>query len=86
MYSIISSRPVRALKYLILFSAVTHLLILGLFAVLKGDYVLINYFNILDLDFFFPSIIEGASSQFLSVFTMVGLYAAIYFLFTGKEK
>jgi len=80
MRLIVSSKPVQALKYLILFSATTHLLILALFAIINSDYVLLNYFNILDLDFFFPSIIEGVTSQLLSVATMAALYLFFYLL------
>ena len=72
-------RIINAAKNLILFSAVVHIFILFSFAVLKRDITYLNYFNVLDLDFFFSGIEKGAASQILSILVMIIIFLFFYF-------
>lgn len=71
-------RLLDALKKLILFSAIFHMCILIGLAVAKGDIVILNYFNILDLDLFWPGIIEGPISLIASLATAISLTGFFY--------
>jgi polyferredoxin len=74
-------RAVDALKKLILFSAVIHLIILVVYAVWYADAAKVNYFNILEIKLLFPSFFIG---QIISILVMVVIYAAIYCYFTRR--
>jgi len=78
-------RLFQALKSLILFSAIFHLSILTFLTITKLDLIYLNYFNILDLDVFFPEISKGAVSQLLSLLLALIVYTFIYFKFTKKN-
>jgi len=78
------NRYLDALLKLVLFSAITHMLILVYKSLSTTDSTVMNYFNILDLDLFFDGIEKGALSQVLSIVVMLGIYFAIFFLFTRK--
>ncbi len=86
MRQIAKNRYLDALLKLVLFSAITHMLILAYKSVSTADPVIMNYFNILDLELFFEGIEKGTLSQILSVVVMLGIYFAIFFLFTRKGK
>lgn len=78
------NRYLDALLKLVLFSAITHIIILVYKSVSTLDPVIMNYFNILDLELFFQGIENGALSQVLSAVVMLGIYVTIFFLFTRK--
>ena len=80
MYWIGKNKYLDALKNLVLFSALTHLSLLIIYSIVKLDVMPLNYFNILDLDLFFPSIIDGTLSQILSVVVMVAIYLFFYLI------
>lgn len=67
-----------AIRNTILFSAITHLIILAIVAIKDRDGTILNYFNILDLDFVWPAIHLGMLSQLLSVLTVLGLIIFFY--------
>lgn len=79
------SRVKEAVKKLIQFSAITHLSILFISAILESNIVVLNYFNILDIDFLFPGIIEGTASQVIALLTGFLIFVIIYAFFTNKE-
>ncbi len=68
------------LKRLILFSAITHIILLIIYSFIRLDITYLNYFNILDLDLFFPNIIYGYFSQIVSILVILIIYFFIYFL------
>ena len=73
-----------ALLKLMLFSASIHMIILVGAAALEGDVKILNYFNILDLELIFPSIINGMASDVVS--TLVALAIFGYFLYRNRLK
>jgi len=80
---IVNCRYLDALLKLILFSALVHIVILVIHAVRERDFSVMNYFNILDLDFFFPGIEEGVLSNVLSVVVMVVIYGVMFWFGRG---
>jgi len=79
---IVKNRYLNALLILMLFSAILHTVLL-LFLILKTrDLYVINYFNILDIDSFYPNIFNSFLGNALSiVFTVV-----IYLVILKKNK
>jgi len=75
-----------AAKKFILFVACIHLAIIIVYAVMYQDITILNVFNIMDLDLFFPDIFDGLWSQMLSVVTMTGLFCVFFIFFTKKPK
>lgn len=78
-------RMLEAFLKFVLVSALVHLSVLAVILVLTGDITYFNYFEILELEWFFPGISEGLLSQVLSAVTMVVLYAVTYFYFTKPK-
>lgn len=73
-------------KTFILVSGTSHLLILFIYTIIKRDMVTLNYFNVLDIDLFFPNIINGALSQILSIITIMVIGSIIYFTHSNKAN
>lgn len=82
----IENRYLDALFKLILLSAIAHLIVLAVQSLRAGDISILNYFNILDVDLFLPSIAQGLRSQIASVLVMAGLYLGIYYFFTKQKN
>jgi uncharacterized RDD family membrane protein YckC len=80
------NRFLDALLKFIIISAVFHIILLIIFSIVTSDIIPLNYFNILELDLFFPNIIKGTLSQALSVVVMIVIYVLIYLFFTKKKK
>jgi hypothetical protein len=72
-------RLLNALKNLVLFSAVLHMFILAVYAIATNDIGVLNYFNILDLEFFWPPIIEGRISLLASLAAAVLITVFFYY-------
>lgn len=79
-------RLIDALKKLILFTAIIHLILLVFYSIIKYKIIYLNYFNILDLDLLFPKIINGFLSQIFSILIILIIYLIIFFKFTKTEK
>ncbi|MCF7905781.1 hypothetical protein K9L63_01145 [Candidatus Gracilibacteria bacterium] len=75
----------QALKQFILFSAIIHLFSLSLFSIIKRDGTLLNYFDILDIDLFFPFVGEGIGSQVLSFVVAIIVYFVLYCVCSYKK-
>ena len=69
---------IQALKNTILFSASTHLILLALRAIQTSDYILLNMFNILDIDLYVPHLAQGIPNFFLSQVVMLVIF--LFFL------
>lgn len=69
----------------ILFSAVLHITLLLIFFVISHDLTVVNYYQIIGLNLFFPQIGQGAVSQVLSILTMILFYGLI-FVFARRKK
>ncbi len=74
---IVENKYVNALFILMLGSAIAHMALLFLFAVIDGDSRLLNYFHILDLGRLFSNIPGGAAGDVFSWAVMAGIYAVI---------
>ncbi len=68
------SKYVKALKKTILFYAITHLTILFGYAIYTTNFKLLNLFNVLDLELLFPNIINGFTSDLLSLIILIIIY------------
>lgn len=78
------TRLINALEKLILVSAVFHLILLSIYSIINLDFMVLNYFNLIDLDLFFPEILNGFMSNFYSILTIFIIFLIIYFKFTRK--
>ena len=68
------TKYIKALKKTILFYAILHLIILLGYSVYTNNFKLLNLFNILDLELFFPNIPNGFMSDIFSVLILVIIY------------
>lgn len=59
------------------FSAGVHMLILFCSAIASGNLYIVNYFNILDLDLFYPNIFNSFTGNIFSIFFVVAVYLII---------
>lgn len=80
----ISNKYIIALKNVMLFSAIVHMIMIAIYSIVKLNTVKFNFFDILDLDLFFPNMIKGNLSQVFSIIAFVIVYCL--FLFIKKEK
>ena len=80
------NRCIDALLKFILFSAFVHIFLIIVFFVTNLDITLLNYFNILDIDLFFPNIASGFLSQILSILVMIFIYILIFLFFTKDSS
>jgi len=78
-------RLYETMKAVVLFSALTHLLILFTYVILRREWGQLNYFNIIDIDLFFNNAAQGAVSQILSVILFLLLIVGV-FIFKTKRS
>lgn len=76
----------KAAAYTILIAASTHIALLVLYAFTTGDFAVLNAFDILDLELFFPSIIDGQYSFALSWLLIGAIYFAMYMKVSKKKS
>lgn len=79
------NRYLDALLKFILLTAVIHVFLLFIASIINADIIHLNYFNILDVDLFFPGVEIGLLSQILSVVAIIIIYVTIYIYFTKNE-
>ncbi|MCK5052396.1 MAG: hypothetical protein KAS53_11780 [Candidatus Cloacimonetes bacterium] len=75
-----------ALKNVMLFSAIFHMIMIAIYSIVKLNTIKFNFFDILDLDLFFPNIIKGNLSQVFSIIAFVIVYCIFYFINKEKKK
>ena len=80
----LKNRYINILKKFILLSAGLHIFIIIYFSIIKGDITYLNYFKILELNLFFPHIMEGFLSQLLSALTIISVLSILYIRFSPK--
>ena len=68
---------------LMLLSASIHMIILIGAAILRADIKILNYFNIPDLEFIFPHIVDGFASDVASALVAAAIYGV--FLYRNKR-
>ena len=81
---IVKNKYLNALLILMMFSAGVHMLVLSCLAVASGSLYVLNYFNILDLDLFYPNIFNSFGGNIFSIFFVVAIYSII--LKTNKTE
>ncbi len=74
---IVKNKYLNALFVLMLFSAIVHILIIFYLALTSGDLYVVNYFNILDLDLFYPDIFNSFIGNIFSVLFLIVAYIII---------
>ena len=80
------NKYVIALENVMLFSAIVHMIMITIYSIVKLNTVKFNFFDILDLDLFFPNIIKGNLSQVFSIIAFVIVYCIFYFINMEKKK
>ena len=75
-----------ALKNLTLLTAFIHIFLLVIYAFMKLDFTYLNYFNILDIDLFFPNVIKGYFNNILAVIILLIVYFTFYFFAQKKAS
>ena len=85
MNSITHNRYLDALLKLVLFSAIFHMMLLIIYSLLHADGSLLNYFSIVDITLYIPSIPHEGLMNLSSLATVIGLYILIYFFLTHKN-
>jgi len=75
-----------AVLNLVLLSGVIHMVILIIDSIIKLDMSRFNFFDIVDLDLFFPNIAHGPISQILSTLIAVSIIVFFYRLSLKTEK
>ena len=81
-----SNKYIVALKNVMLFSAIIHMIMIAIYSIVNLNTVKFNFFDILDLDLFFPNIIKGNLSQIFSIIAFVIVYCIFYFINMEKKK
>lgn len=79
------SKYLIAAKHLVLFSASVHILLLIIFAIYKKNIFILNYFDILDIDLFFPEVAIGSTSMIIATAMVLTIYAGIYWFQNKKD-
>lgn len=74
---IVKNKYLNALFILMFFSATVHMVILFYWAITSKDLYVLNYFNILDVDFFYPNIFNSFLGNGFSFVFVVVIYAII---------
>ncbi len=74
------NKYINALKGLMLFSAILHMFLLIVYSIINLNMIELNFFSIVNLDLFFPNIINGSFSQIFSIITMLVIYCTFYFI------
>lgn len=71
-----------AIKKTILYSAILHIFFLVVISLTEKDLRILNYFNILDLEYFFPAILDFPFSTIISFI----IFAALFGVILHKDK
>ncbi len=75
-----SSRIFRAAIRMVLLSAVLHIVLLLVVAVLRRDITILNYFDIIDVDLFMPSLAGSMPVTVISFVFLIAMYIVIFLI------
>ncbi len=84
-HQFVRNRYLDAFLKLVFLSGLVHIFILLSYYAVNGDLAILNYFNILDLDLFFPGITLGNTSNITPFVALSAVYSGILFFFTGSR-
>ena len=83
---IVGNKYINAALLLMLFSAAVHMLVLFFIVLKSGDFYILNYFNIIDLDIFWPSLFKDSLViNVVANVIVIGVYLAILWLNQDKK-
>ena len=74
---IVKNKYLNALLLLMLFSAIIHMVVLFYITISAGNIYLLNYFNILSLDYFSPGIFDNLGGNIIATVTIILIYIVI---------
>jgi hypothetical protein len=77
MITIVKNKYLNTLLLLMLFSAVAHMVVVLFIAVVDWNVAALNYFQIINLDYFFPVLSSGFWSDIAAAATVAALYIII---------
>jgi hypothetical protein len=86
MKQFLSSRIVKAVAAFLLGSAVIHIILIVVHSCMTLNFSMLNFFDILDFDLFYPQIAVGPASFIVSTILIVGFIAGIFFILPKKLK
>ncbi len=66
---IVGNKYLNALLLLMLFSAIVHILVVFVFAIISGNLHILNYFSILNLNYFIPNL--SSNNSFVDIISFV---------------
>ncbi|MBI2628826.1 hypothetical protein HYW74_01970 [Candidatus Pacearchaeota archaeon] len=84
MNSIVKNKYFDAFLKLMLLSAIIHVALLIVYSLFTQNFIILNYFNILDFDLIYSGIAEGITNFFISGLVVVIIYIVILKFFTKK--
>lgn len=84
MRSFIHNRSLDALVKTLLAYAIIHVLTMTIYALVTGEYTILNAFRVLGFTLFFPGIDHGIDSFVISFFLYGVIFGIVYFAFTKK--
>ena len=85
MEQISKNRFLDALLKLFLISAIVHIIILFIISVKERNIVYLNYFDLMEITYFFKGIEQGFLSQIASIIVMIIIYIILYIFFTKRR-
>jgi len=69
---IVENKYINALLLLMLLSAIVHMLILFVFAIISKNLHILNYFSILNVNYFLPNFLNSVQGDIISfIFTLI---------------
>lgn len=77
---IVNNKYLNALLLLMLFSAIVHMAVLFCWFLVSKDIYIFNYFNILNLNYFYPESSDNLWWNVSSVFAVILIYLLILFI------
>lgn len=86
MKSIVKNPYLDALLKLMLLSAIIHIFVLVIYSVLNGNVFYLNFFKIINIDLFFPEIVNLDCYGLYSFVITIWLYILIYYISNIKNK
>jgi hypothetical protein len=81
---LVQNKYINAFILLVLFSAAIHIMLLTVFAVISNDISVLNFFNIISLNYFMEGMFNGMLSTLLSFVVVLILYGCMLFVSTKK--
>lgn len=85
MNSLSKNRYLDAFLKALLFIAIIHFFIMLLYSIINLQPGIFNIFRIVELDLFFPNIIEGSLSSIISIILYLMVFPIAFFFFTRKS-